>query len=64
LAPASASRSVQRIEVYCDPASERWTNPWIERPVRCRCQIPISSASRGRSVFMLAEQRHPVISRE
>ena len=35
--------------MYCDPVSEWWTNPWIERSVRCRCQIPISSASRGRS---------------
>jgi len=61
-APISSSRSVNRTDVNCDPASACATSPTSRRLPRER--LAISSASRTISVRMFAATRHPTIRRE
>jgi hypothetical protein len=60
-APASASRSVERIDRYWLPRSEWCTSPssWA-----CRRQLAISSASKARSVRSDREACQPTMNRE
>jgi len=61
-APISSSRSVNRTDVNCEPASACATRPTRRR--RPRERRAISSASRTMSVRMLDATRHPTMRRE
>ena len=62
--PASASRSVNRIEVYCDPRSVWWTTSLKSNtPSRWRVQMACSMASRTIEVAIVEATRQPRIRR-
>jgi len=63
--PAAASRSVNAIEVYCEPASVWCTSPAMPAvPSRRRVHSACSRASRTRLVRIVAATRQPRIRRE
>jgi len=62
--PASARRSVNRIEVYCEPLSLWWTTSLSSRtPSLVRVQIACSMESRTMVVAVVAATRQPRIRR-